>query len=38
MDTTASSYHEIYARWQRDPEGFWGDAALAVDWYEQPKK
>ncbi len=24
---TASRYHDIYARWQRDPEGFWGEAA-----------
>ncbi|MGB7257862.1 MAG: AMP-binding protein, partial [Pseudolabrys sp.] len=38
MDARASRYHDIYARWQRDPEGFWGEAALAIDWIEQPKK
>jgi propionyl-CoA synthetase len=38
MDAPASRYHEIYARWQRDPEGFWGEAALAIDWIEKPKK
>ncbi len=27
-----SSYHEAYAHWQSDPEGFWGDAAKAIDW------
>ena len=24
---SASRYHEVYARWQRDPEGFWAEAA-----------
>ena len=38
MDAPASRYHEIYARWQRDPEGFWGEAADAIDWYAKPKK
>ena len=39
MDTRAKSrYPEVYARWQRDPEGFWGEAAQAIDWYEKPKK
>ena len=33
MDARTSRYQEIYARWQRDPEGFWGEAARAVDWY-----
>jgi len=28
----ASSYREVYADWQRDPEGFWGQAASAIDW------
>ena len=27
-----SSYHEVYAEWQADPEGFWARAAAAVDW------
>jgi propionyl-CoA synthetase len=38
MDATTSRYHDVYARWQRDPEGFWGEAAKAIDWYEPPKK
>jgi len=27
-----SRHHETYARWQADPEGFWADAAKAIDW------
>ena len=38
MDARSSRYHDVYARWQRDPEGFWGEAAQAIDWVEQPKK
>ena len=38
MDARSSHYHEVYARWQRDPEGFWGEAAREIDWIEQPKK
>ncbi len=38
MDARTSRYHDVYARWQRDPEGFWGEAAREIDWYEQPKK
>ena len=34
----ASRYHEVYARWQRDPEGFWAEAAHEIDWFETPKK
>jgi propionyl-CoA synthetase len=37
MDARSSRYHEIYARWQRDPEGFWGEAAAEIDWFEPPK-
>ena len=37
MDATTSRYPEIYARWQRDPHGFWGEAANAIDWIEKPK-
>lgn len=25
-------YAEVYSRWQRDPEGFWAEAAGAIDW------
>ncbi len=28
----ASRYHEVYAEWKRDPEGFWAQAAEAIDW------
>src|SRR6476469_339420 len=38
MDARTSRYHDVYARWQRDPEGFWGEAAGAIDWIEKPKK
>ena len=38
MDARASRYHEAYGRWQRDPEGFWREAAQAIDWVEPPKK
>jgi propionyl-CoA synthetase len=37
MDVRASRYHEVYARWQRDPQGFWAEAAAAIDWIEPPK-
>ena len=36
MDARASRYHEVYARWQRDPQGFWGEAAADIDWIERP--
>jgi propionyl-CoA synthetase len=38
MGTRSSRYHEVYAHWQRDPEGFWAEAATGIDWYEKPKK
>src|SRR6476661_9661404 len=38
MDARASRYHDLYARWQRDPQGFWGEAAQAIDWIEKPKQ
>ena len=27
-----SRYHEVYDAWRRDPEGFWAQAAEAIDW------
>jgi propionyl-CoA synthetase len=27
-----SRYGEVYGRWQRDPHGFWADAAADIDW------
>jgi propionyl-CoA synthetase len=38
MDARTSRYHDLYARWQRDPQGFWGEAAQAIDWIEKPKQ
>ena len=29
----SSRYPEVYARWKRDPEAFWAEAARAIDWY-----
>jgi propionyl-CoA synthetase len=37
MDARSSRYHEIYARWQRDPQGFWAEAAADIDWFEKPR-
>jgi propionyl-CoA synthetase len=33
----ASRYPKVYARWQRDPEGFWAEAAEGITWFEKPK-
>ncbi len=30
----SSRYREVYAAWKRDPDGFWGEAARAIDWYK----
>jgi propionyl-CoA synthetase len=37
MDARPSRYHEVYARWRRDPQGFWSEAAADIDWFEKPK-
>jgi propionyl-CoA synthetase len=37
MDARSSRYHEVYARWQRDPLAFWAEAAAEIDWLEKPK-
>jgi len=37
MDARSSRYPEVYARWQRDPSHFWGEAAAEIDWIEKPK-
>ncbi len=37
LTPTASRYPEVYARWQRDPEGFWREAAEAITWVQKPK-
>lgn len=33
----ATTYHEVYARWQADPDGFWREAAQAIDWNVPPR-
>jgi len=38
MDARTSRYPEIYARWQRDPQAFWAEAAQAIDWIETPQR
>jgi propionyl-CoA synthetase len=30
-----SRYADVYARWQRDPEAFWAEAAGAIDWVKE---
>jgi len=34
MSSKSSRYAEVYARWKRDPEGFWAEAARTIDWYK----
>ncbi len=31
-------YQEVYDSWKSDPEGFWMDAANAIDWDKKPSK
>src|SRR5207302_4341105 len=38
MDARTSRYHDVYARWQRDPYGFRSEAAADIDWIEPPKQ
>src|SRR6478672_10847807 len=38
MDSQGSHYREVYTRWQRDTEGFWGEAAQEIDWIEPAKR
>ncbi|PPD13917.1 MAG: propionyl-CoA synthetase [Methylobacterium sp.] len=33
----ASRYHAVYEGWRNDPEGFWREAAGALDWIEPPQ-
>jgi propionyl-CoA synthetase len=35
---TPSRYAETYAAWQKDPEGFWADAADDLDWVVKPTR
>ncbi len=34
----SSRYHDVYAAWRRDPEGFWREAAKTVDWIKPPDR
>ncbi|HHN66859.1 MAG TPA: propionyl-CoA synthetase [Thermopetrobacter sp.] len=36
--TIMSRYHEVYAHWQDDPEGFWAEAAAGIDWFTPPRR
>src|SRR5688572_9910887 len=38
MDARTSRYWDVYARSMKDPEGFWGEAAQEIDWYEPAKQ
>ena len=38
MAADTSRYHDVYDRWQRDPLGFWGEAAQDIDWIETPRQ
>jgi propionyl-CoA synthetase len=33
-----STYREVYAQWERDPEAFWAEAAKAIDWFTPPNR
>ena len=33
-----SRYHEVYEAWRTDPEGFWREAAEAIDWVKPPSR
>jgi propionyl-CoA synthetase len=34
----ASLYHETYKSWQAEPEAFWAEAALDIDWFSPAQK
>jgi acetyl-CoA synthetase len=35
---TLKEYKKLYERAKNDPEGFWGEQAKMLDWFERPKK
>jgi propionyl-CoA synthetase len=37
-EAMASRYHDVYDSWKRDPEGFWAEAAKAIDWVKPADK
>ncbi len=38
MSSAQSRYHEVYAGWKSDPEGFWEEAAREIDWIKPADK
>jgi propionyl-CoA synthetase len=38
MSREISRYHEVYAWWRRDPEGFWSEAAREIDWIKPARQ
>lgn len=38
LDQSHSRYAQTYARWQSDPQAFWGEAAKDIDWIAAPAK
>ncbi len=34
----ASAWRDTYEAWQRDPQGFWAEAAREIDWIEPPRR
>ncbi|OYZ86093.1 MAG: hypothetical protein B7Y01_05380, partial [Xanthobacter sp. 17-67-6] len=37
LDLGSSRYGEVYARWQRDPQAFWAEAARDIAWVAPPR-
>src|SRR5271167_3832771 len=37
-ETMTSRYAEVYERWRADPQGFWAEAARAIDWTRAPRR
>ena len=33
-----STYADVYGAWERDPEGFWAQAAQEIDWIRKPSR
>ncbi|WP_434733296.1 propionyl-CoA synthetase [Rhizobium sp. YTUHZ044] len=33
-----NGYHQVYAAWKGDPEGFWREAATDINWFTPPER
>ncbi|NNH58925.1 propionyl-CoA synthetase [Rhizobium laguerreae] len=33
-----NGYHQAYGAWKRDPEAFWREAAVGIDWFKPPER